>query len=154
MALGKRTLVMVIIGVLVLAVGVGGGLYVGLVMFGGKNTSGEAGEIQIQNPGPMVDLGQFTATLSDPQVHVVKLKITAELDSVAVMERLIDPGWVIMIKDEIIKTLKDQRYDDVRYTEGMETLKQDMRARLNAILPRVAGQLAVRRVLFDEYMTQ
>jgi hypothetical protein len=29
-----------------------------------------------------------------------------------------------------------------------------MRARLNAILPKVDGEAAVRKVLFDEYMTQ
>jgi flagellar basal body-associated protein FliL len=59
-----------------------------------------------------------------------------------------------MMKDEILKTLKDQRYDNVRYAEGMEKLKQDLRARLNAILPRVDDSVAVNRVLFDEFMTQ
>jgi flagellar basal body-associated protein FliL len=70
------------------------------------------------------------------------------------MERLIDPGWNVMMKDEIIKTLKDQKYDLVRYAEGMERLKLDMRDRFNAILPKVGGEVAVRRVLFDEYMAQ
>jgi flagellar basal body-associated protein FliL len=36
----------------------------------------------------------------------------------------------------------------------MEKLKQDLKSRLNAILPRVDDSAAVKRVLFDEFMTQ
>lgn len=151
MALARKTLILIIIGVVVLIVGIGGGVYVGFTFFGKQPVSTE---VQIPDPGPMIDLGQFTATLADPQVHVIKLKVTVELNGLKVSERLVDPGWVVMMKDEVLKTLKDQRYDSVRYAEGMEKLKQDMRARLNAILPRVEGGLAARRVLFDEYMVQ
>jgi flagellar basal body-associated protein FliL len=42
----------------------------------------------------------------------------------------------------------------VRYAEGMEKLKQDLKARLNSILPRVDDKTAVKRVLFDEFLTQ
>ncbi|MDR1650878.1 MAG: flagellar basal body-associated FliL family protein [Synergistaceae bacterium] len=153
MALVKRTMMLVVVGVVVLVVGIGGGLLVGLKYFSPAPETANR-EAQIPDPGPMVDLGQFTSTMADPEVHVVKVKVTLELASANVSLRLTDPGWTVMMKDEILKTLKDQRYDNVRYAEGMEKLKQDLRARLNVILPRVDGNAAVNRVLFDEFMTQ
>ena len=152
MALVKRTVVMVIVGLIVLIVGIGGGLYAGLKYFSSPPEITEGTEIP--NPGPMVDLGQFTSTMADPETHVLRLKVTIELSGPNVATRLTDPGWIVMMKDEILKTLKDQRYENVRYAEGMEKLKQDLKARLNAILPRVDGSVSVNRVLFDEFMTQ
>ena len=152
MALVKRTVVTVVVGLVVLIVGIGGGLYAGLRYFSAPPEITE--ETQIPNPGPMLDLGQFTSTMADPEIHVVRVKVTVELSGPDVATKLTDPGWTVMMKDEILKTLKDQRYENVRYAEGMEKLKQDLKARLNAILPRVDGSVAVNRVLFDEFMTQ
>ncbi|MDR1579310.1 MAG: flagellar basal body-associated FliL family protein [Synergistaceae bacterium] len=152
MALVRRTIMTVVVGLLVLIVGIGGGLYAGLKYFSSPPEITE--EAQIPNPGPMLDLGQFTSTMADPEIHVMRVKVTVELSGPNVATKLVDPGWTVMMKDEILKTLKDQRYDNVRYAEGMEKLKQDLKARLNAILPRVDGSAAVNRVLFDEFMTQ
>lgn len=152
MALAKKTLVMVIIGVVVLLVGVGGGVYVGMTFFSKPDPSAEE---QIPDPGPIIELGQFTSTLADPETHVIRLKITVELAGPEVELRLSSsPGWTVTMKDEVMKTLKDQRFNSVRYAEGMEKLKQDLRARLNSILPRVEGKAAINKVLFDEYMVQ
>lgn len=151
MALAKKTLLMIIVGVVVLLLGIGGGVYVGLKFFAKPPVTQD---VEVPDPGPMVDLGQFTATLADPETHVIRLKIMVELANDEVGLRLAGPGWIVMMKDEVMKTLKDQRYNSVRYTEGMENLKQDLRVRLNAILPRVAGNAAVNRILFDEYMVQ
>ena len=152
MALAKKTLIMVVIGIVVLIVGIGGGIYVGTKFMAPDEPV--ASDTQVPDPGPMVDLGQFTSTLADPETHVIRLRITAELGSPKVSERLVDPGWTVMMKDEIIKALKDQRYNSVRYAEGMEKLKQDLKTRLNSILPTVDGEVAIRRILFDEYMVQ
>jgi flagellar basal body-associated protein FliL len=99
-------------------------------------------------------LGQFKAQLSDPGNRLIDVKITVEYSGPNVSTRLADPGWTVMMKDEILKTLKDQRYDNVRSAEGMEKLKLDLKSRLNAILPRVDDKLAVSRILFDEFLTQ
>ncbi|MDR3165070.1 MAG: flagellar basal body-associated FliL family protein [Synergistaceae bacterium] len=152
MALVKRTVVTVVVGLVVLIVGVGGGLLVGLKYFSSPPEISK--EAQIPTPGPMLELGQFTSTMADPEVHIVRVRVTVELSGANVAMKLTDPGWNVMMKDEILKTLKDQRYDNVRYAEGMEKLKQDLKARLNAILPRVDDNVAVNRVLFDEFMTQ
>jgi flagellar basal body-associated protein FliL len=152
MALAKRTLIMVVAVVVILVVGVCGGLYAGLKYFSpSPDTTKEVG---IPDPGPMLELGQFTSTMADPEIHVVTAKVTVELESINVMTRIADPGWSVMMKDEVLKTLKDQRYDNVRYAEGMEKLKQDLKARLNSILPRVDDKAAVKRVLFDEFLTK
>ena len=152
MVFAKKTLIMIGIGVVVLVAGVGGGAYVGLKYF--KPEPPAVTEPQIPDPGPMVELGQFTSTLADKEMHVVKLKITVELSGPKVAERLAAAGWTLKMKDEVMKTLKDQRYDDIRFAEGMEKLKQDLKTRLNAILPRVEGSASVSKVLFDEYMVQ
>ena len=142
----------VVVGLVVLIVGIGGVLYAGLKYFSAPPEITE--ETQIPNPGPMLDLGQFTSTMADPEIHVVRVKVTVELSGPDVATKLTDPGWTVMMKDEILKTLKDQRYENVRYAEGMEKLKQDLKSRLNAILPRIDDSVAVNRVLFDEFMTQ
>jgi flagellar basal body-associated protein FliL len=138
---------------LVLLVGVIGGVVVGLRFFGGSD---EAVVDQVPDPGPMLELGQFTSTLADKENHVIRLKITLELVSIEALDRInaSGNGWTVTIKDEVIKTLKDQRYDVIRFTEGMEKLKLDLKTRLNAILPREKGEAFIKNVLFDEYMTQ
>jgi flagellar FliL protein len=152
MALVKRTVVTLIVGLIVLIVGIGGGLYAGLKYFSSPPEITK--EVEIPPPGPMVDMGQFASTMADPETHVVRVKVTVELAGPDVALKLTDPGWIVLMKDEILKTLKDQRFENVRYAEGMEKLKQDLKSRLNAILPRVDDSPAVHRVLFDEFMTQ
>lgn len=152
MALAKRTLIFVIVGALVLIFGLGGGIYLGLKFFSQQEPV--AAEQEVANPGPMMELGQFTANLADPETHIVKLKLTLELTSSKVNERLIDPGWGVRLKDEVLRTLKNQRYDSIRYAEGMEMLKQDLRTRLNAMLPKVDGKVAIHKVLIDEFLVQ
>jgi flagellar FliL protein len=153
MALARRTLIIAIVGIVVLIVGVIGGAVVGLRYFGGDDATVAD---RVPDPGPMLELGQFTSTLADQEIHVVRLKITLELSGPQAFNRinLSADGWMVTIKDEVIKTLKDQRYDTIRFTEGMEKLKLDLKTRLNAILPREGGEASVKRVLFDEYMTQ
>ena len=152
MALAKRTIITVVVGVLVLVVGVGGGLFVGLKYLPSPPETTK--EVEVPDPGPMLELGSFKSTMADPEVRLVQVRVTVELSGPDAVLRLADPGWQVKMKDEILRTLKDQRYDNVRYAEGMEKLKLDLKSRLNAILPRVGDDRAVRRVLFDEFMTQ
>lgn len=153
MAIAKKTIIIAVVGVVLLLVGIGAGVFVGMSFF---QPAAPVPEDEVPTPGPIVALGQFTSTLADPEVHVIRLNITIELASMETEMKLAEntDGWQINMKDEVMKTLKDQKFNNVRYAEGMEKLKQDMRARLNAILPRVDGKAAISRVLFDEYMVQ
>lgn len=149
--MAKKTMILLIIGILVLVLGIGGGVMVGQKFFKKADPNVTP---TIQPPGPMFSLGDFTVNLADTEPHVIRLKITLELSSVKVPEKLADPGWVTLCKDEVLRTLKSLRYNDIRYPEGMEKAKQDLRARLNAILPTVEGDVAIKRVLFEEFMVQ
>lgn len=151
MAVAKKTIIMIVVAVVVLLAGIGGGVYVGMSFF---QPAAPVAEDVVPDPGPMVELGQFVSTLADPETHVVRLNITVELSNPEVQLKIAGPSWVVMMKDEVLKTLKDQKFNNIRYAEGMEKLKQDLRARLNLILPRVEGTAAVNRILFDEYMVQ
>lgn len=152
MALARRTLIFAIVGTILLIAGVGGGIYLGLKFFSPDDPVSPIS--QVSDPGPMLELGQFTANLADPETHILRVKVTLELANLKVSERIADPGWVVRMKDEILRTLKDQRYDSVRYAEGMEMLKQDLRTRLNMMLPKVDGDAALGKVLFDEFLVQ
>ena len=150
--MAKKTIIAAVVGVIVLVVGIGGGVFIGLKYFSPPPETTRGTEIP--DPGPMMDLGQFSSTLADPEMRVLRVRVTLELSGPEAAERLSGPGWEIMMKDEILRTLKDQRYDNIRFAEGMEKLKLDLRSRLNAILPRVDDELPIRRVLFDEFMAQ
>lgn len=152
MALAKRVLVFAIIGAVVLIAGLGGGIYFGYRYLTPRQPA--AGGETVPDPGPMMDMGQFTANLADPEIHIVKLRVTLELEGPKVSERLADPGWTVRMKDEILRTLKNQRYDNIRYAEGMEMLKQDLRSRLNAMLPKIDSKAALKGVLIDEFLVQ
>lgn len=149
--MAKKTVILLVVGILVLVLGVGGGIMVGMRFFKQADPNPA---VVVQPPGPMFTLGDFTVNLADTEPHVVRLKMTLELSSIKVPEKLADPGWITLCKDEVLRTLKSARYDDIRYPEGMEKAKQDLRARLNAILPTVEGDVAVKRVLFEEFMVQ
>ena len=150
--MAKKTMIFVVVGVLMLVVGVGAGIMVGLKFFAPAQPVSEARTVV--PPGPMFPLGEFTVNLADRQPHIVRVTVTLELTNRSVQEKMVDPGWLSLGKNEVIRTLKSLRFDDVRHPEGMVRAQQDLRAQLNAMLPTVNGDVAVRRVLFEEFMVQ
>ena len=150
--MAKKTIIAAVVGVIVLVGGITGGVFIGLKYFSPPPDTTRGTEIP--DPGPMMDLGQFSTTLADPELRVLRVRVMVELSGPDASLRLSDPGWEIMMKDEVLQALKDQRFDNIRFAEGMEKLKLDLRSRLNATLPRVNDELAIRRILFDEFMAQ
>lgn len=148
--MGKKVIVLIVVGLLVMVIGVGGGIMVGKKFFG----SSAQAEKEVLPPGPMMPLGDFTVNLADVAPHVARFKITVELSSEKVPQKISVPGWDSRIKNEIIMTVKDCRYNDLKSAEGMQTLAQNIRGRLNAILPKTDGQVAINRVLFEEFIVQ
>lgn len=153
MALAKKTLIFAIVGAVVLILGAGIGGYFGYQYLTQPEPVTEDPNA-VSAPGPMLELGEFTANLADPETHIVRLTVTLELASIAVTEQLVDPGWVVRLKDEVLRTLKNQRYDSIRYAEGTETLKQELLTRLNTILPKVNGEAALAKVLVPAFLVQ
>lgn len=149
--MAKKALIFGVIGVVVLLLGIGGGVMVGLKFFGSDKP-----EEKLLPPGPTVSLGSFTINLADPEPHLIQLGVTLELEDQETATMLADPGWMSRIKNEVILTVKDRRYDDLKSSEGAQILAQDLRGKLNSILPRTkkTRKVPVRQVLFDQFVLQ
>lgn len=149
--MAKKAVIFAVVGVVVLLLGIGGGVMVGLKFFG----SGEPKEKQLP-PGPTVSIGSFTINLADPEPHLIQLGVTLEMEDQDAAALLGDPGWMSRVKNDIILAVKDRRYDELKSSEGAQILAQDLRGRLNSILPRTkkGDKVPVRQVLFDQFMLQ
>ncbi len=148
----KRILVFVIVGVVALLLGVGGGIYVGTSFFNKPESVG--GSAMVAAMGPVVPVGAFTVNLSDKDPHIVKTTIAMEVLSEKGVVVLADPGWLVRVRNEIVLVIKDRRLDDLRSAEGVLELAQDIKRRVNAILPLTEGQPPVVRVLFEDFISQ
>ena len=104
--------------------------------------------------GPVVPVGDFTVNLSDKEPHIVKTTISLELLSEKGALVMADAGWQVRIRNEIVLVIKDRRLDDLRSAEGVLELAQDIKRRVNALLPLVEGQPPVVRVLFQDFISQ
>ena len=148
----KKIIIMVVVGVVVLVAGILGGIFLGPKLF--PSSSETTTGVDVPALGPLVDLGQLQSTLADPEMHIVRVRVLVELSSPEALAALADQGWTARMRDEVLTTLRDQRYDNIRFNEGIEKLRLDVKSRLNVILPRAGDELAVRNIIFDEYMTQ
>ena len=92
--------------------------------------------------------------LADKEVHVLRAQIALELTSEKAGEDVAQPAWQSLLRNDVLLLLKDQRYDDMRSGEGMLELAQQLKRRLNAILPLVDKKPPVLRVLFEEFIIQ
>ncbi|MCX7828449.1 MAG: flagellar basal body-associated FliL family protein [Thermanaerothrix sp.] len=149
--MAKKAVIFVVVGVVVLLLGIGGGVMVGLKFFGPDKP-----KEKLLPPGPTVSVGNFTINLADPEPHLIQLGVTLEMEDPDAAALLSDAGWMSRVKNEIILTVKDRRYDELKSSEGAQILAQDLRGRLNSLLPRTKkdDKVAVRQVLFDQFMLQ
>lgn len=144
----KKIALIAVVILVVLAGGIGAGL-----LLGGRLGSGK-GDVVADTPGPVVPVGEFTVNLADKDPRIARFSLTLEMTSVKATEALADPGWLTRIKNEIILTVKDRRFTALRSAEGLLELSQDLRTRLNALLPPLKGTPPVKRVLFTEFVLQ
>ncbi len=148
----KRLLIFILVAVVALVLGIGGGIFVGKSFFA-KPVSVTPGDRSFV-PGPVVPLGGFTVNLADKEVHVLRAQVSVELTSEKAGEDIAQPSWQSLLRNDILLILKDQRYEDLRSGEGMLELAQQIKRRLNAILPLVDAKPPVLRVLFEEFIIQ
>lgn len=144
----KKIALIAVVVLVVLAGGIGAGL-----LLGGRLGS-DKGDVVADTPGPVVPVGEFTVNLADKDPRIARFSLTLEMTSVKATEALADPGWLTRIKNEIILTVKDRRFTALRSAEGLLELSQDLRTRLNALLPPLNGTPPVKRVLFTEFVLQ
>ncbi len=150
----KRILIFAIVGLIMFGVGFGGGLMLGRTM-APKDTN-EIGQGRvIQNPGPIVPLGQFTSNLAGAGRHVLDCALSLELVEKEGATALIQsPGWMNRIRSEIFMLIKDRVYDDLTSAEGALQFAGDIKRSLNRMLPDVGGEAPVVNVLFDSMILQ
>ncbi len=141
-----------IIGLVVIVV-LAGGIGAGLLLGGRLNSAIRQGE-PVDVPGPTSAVGEFTVNLADKEPHIARFSLTLEMTSVKALETLADPGWQSRLRNEVILTVKDRRFTALRSAEGLLELSQDLRTRLNMLLPPVKGTPPVKRILFTEFVLQ
>ncbi len=149
----KKLLLMVGIGVVFLIIGAAVGYFIGVKFFGGEKVV-VVEKKAIQPPGPTIDLGEFNVNLADEEPHLVRMRIVLELTNNDALTIVNDPDWQVKIKNEIILTTKDRKYVDLLGSEGVMELANDIRKRLNSMLPLAKGKPPVKGVYFVEFLVQ
>ncbi len=148
----KKILSFLIVAVVSFALGMGGGILAGKTWFSG--TSGAAKTMQDQPPGPVFALGDFTANLAGSDNHVISFNLSLEMSSAKALEGVQNEAYKARVKSEILLAVKDCQYEDLKSSEGVMELSEDLRKKLNSILPQIKGSVAVNRVLFQGLVVQ
>lgn len=95
----------------------------------------------------MTNLGNYTVNLRDSSGRILAMKIEVESDlasAVKVEERM------AQLRDSIILLASDYSYTELEGIDGKFRLKDDIHARINAVLEPTQ----VRRVYFTEFVVQ
>ena len=148
----KKILSFLIVAVVSFALGMGGGIFAGKTWFSG--TSGTAKTMQDQPPGPVFALGDFTANLAGSDNHVISFNLSLEMSSEKALEGIQNEAYKARVKSEVLLAVKDCQYEDLKSSEGVMELSEDLRKKLNSILPQIKGSVAVNRVLFQGLVVQ
>ena len=150
----KRIIIFAVVGLVMFAAGFGGGLVLGRTMAPKDENEIGQGRV-IQNPGPVVPLGQFTSNLAGAGRHVLDCALLLELTDKEGASALVQsPGWMNRIRSEIFMLIKDRVYDDLTSAEGALQFAGDIKRSLNRMLPDVGGEAPVVNVLFESMILQ
>ena len=148
----KKILSFLIVAVVSFALGMGGGILAGKTWFSG--TSGAGKTMQDQPPGPVFALGDFTANLAGSDNHVISFNLSLEMSSEKALVGIQNEAYKARVKSEVLLAVKDCQYEDLKSSEGVMELSEDLRKKLNSILPQIKGSVAVNRVLFQGLVVQ
>jgi flagellar FliL protein len=148
----KKILSFLIVAVVSFSLGMGGGIFAGKVWFSDASNDGRA--TQEQTVGPVFPLGDFTANLAGSENHVVSFNLSLEMSSAKALESVQQEAWKARVKSEILLSVKDRVFEDLKSSEGLLELSEDLKKKLNAMLPKNKGSVAVNRVLFQGLVVQ
>jgi len=146
----KRIFIFIIVGLIMFGVGFGGGLMLGRTMAG--NASGAS--TAVPEPGPMVDIGQFTSNLAGAGRNIIDFTVSFETISTRAVDIINSAGWHSRIRNEILLIVKDKIYEDLTSAEGALQLAEEIRRTLNSQLPQINGEVLIVRTLFDSFVLQ
>lgn len=148
----KKILLITLVALVALAGGLGGGYLLGVKFGGDQSVTGVSKDLE--RPGPIVDFGDFVINLADKEPRLVNFEMALEASGIKAEAILTDGGWRSHIRNEVLLTVKDHIADDFRSAEGVMELSDNLKRRINAVLPSVEGKVVVRRVLFRKFVTQ
>ncbi len=152
---GPGLLVVLIVALMSVAAGAGGAYFMldrgatAEVAAAATGSEGEKGAEPVRYQDRLLALEPFIVNIGgDSYARFLKLKIELEADSVATRDEL--EGRRPQVRDTTILLLSSKRLADVSEFEGKALLKDDIRERVNQILPE--GR--VESVLFTEFVVQ
>jgi len=148
----KRIVIFVIVGLIMFGVGFGGGVVVGRSMAVSTDLSSDSG--RVEEPGPIVQIGEFTSNLAGSGRHIISFTVALEALNARAAEILSSEGWNLRIKNEILLIVKDKVYEDMTSAEGALQFAEEIKRTLNSQLPQVGGEAPVVRVLFESFVLQ
>ncbi|MBQ9388594.1 MAG: flagellar basal body-associated FliL family protein [Synergistaceae bacterium] len=150
----KRILIFAVVGLVMFGAGFGGGLILGRTMAPQDDNAVGTGKV-IQNPGPIVSIGEFTSNLAGAGRHVISFALSLELVEKEGAAALIQtPGWLMRIRNEVFMLVKDRVYDDLTSAEGTLQFANDIKRSLNRMLPDIGGEAPIVNVLFESIVLQ
>lgn len=149
----KRMMIFIVVGIVLFAFGVGGGMFFGR-MFGSGDQDVGAGLKATPPPGPVFPVGEFTANLAGAGNRVVSFTVSLELLNPKADETLKAQNWLPRIRSEVLLLVKDKVYEDMTKSEGVVQFGEQIKRILNSILPAVAGEVPVVRVMFESFVMQ
>ncbi|MDR3231598.1 MAG: flagellar basal body-associated FliL family protein [Synergistaceae bacterium] len=149
----KRIVIFIIVGLVMFGVGFGGGFLLGRAR-ASSSAEGTAGGRKVENPGPIVSVGEFTSNLAGSGRHVISFTLSLEALNAKAAELINAPGWLLRIKNEILLIVKDKVYEDLTSAEGALQFSEEIKRSLNAQLPEIRGEVPVARVLFESFVLQ
>jgi len=95
----------------------------------------------------MTNLGNYTVNLRDSSGRVLAMKIEVESDAASALEV---EARMAQLRDSIILLASDYSYTELEGIDGKFRLKDDIHARVNAVLEPTQ----VRRIYFTEFVVQ
>lgn len=146
----KKILIFAVVGILCFAVGIGAGF---VFKPSGGDTTLTQGRM-VPPPGPTVPLGEFTSNLAGPGNRVISCSVAVEAKDSSAEALLSSPNWTPRIRSEVLLIIKDRVYEDLTSAEGVLRLSEEIKRRLNSILPDVKGEVPIVRVMFESFVMQ
>ena len=147
----RRVGIFIVVGLVMFGFGFGGGLYVGrLLAPQPEPTEGP----RVTAPGPIVPVGEFTSNLAGSGRNIISFTVAVEALNARAAETLNNAGWLVIIRNEILLTVKDKVFEDLTSAEGALQFAEEIRRALNSQLPAVRGEAPVARVLFESFVLQ
>lgn len=150
----KRIVIFIIAGLVMFGVGFGGGLVMGRSMASIDSASSINAGKKVAEPGPVVQIGEFTSNLAGSGRHVISFTVSLETLNAKAADMVSSAGWLLRIKNEILLIVKDKVYEDLTSAEGALQFSEEIKRSLNTQLPEIKGEAPVVRVLFETFVLQ